>query len=47
MFDLLAGVSEALGDRNQDLLRCAPNHNDADSFQKILWSRGCDYDNEQ
>ena len=42
MFDLLAGVSEALGDRNQDLLLCAPNHNDADSFQKILWSRGSD-----
>lgn len=42
MFDLLAGVSEALGDRNQDLLLCAPNHNDAGSFQKILWSRGAD-----
>ncbi len=42
MFDLLAGVSEALGDRNQDLLLCAPNHNDADAFQKILWSRGAD-----
>lgn len=42
MFDLLAGVSEALGDRNQDLLLCAPKHNDADAFQKILWSRGAD-----
>ena len=42
MFDLLAGVSEALGDQNQDLLLCAPNHNDTDSFQKILWSRGAD-----
>ena len=42
MFDLLAGVSEALGDRDQDLLLCAPNHNDADAFQKILWSRGAD-----
>lgn len=42
MFDLLAGVSEALGDRNQDLLLCAPNHNDAEAFQKILWSRGSD-----
>ncbi|MDH3612795.1 MAG: LacI family DNA-binding transcriptional regulator [Gammaproteobacteria bacterium] len=42
MFDLLAGVSEALGDRNQDLLLCAPNHNDTDAFQKILWSRGSD-----
>lgn len=42
MFDLLAGISEALGDRNQDLLLCAPNHNDADAFRKILWSRGAD-----
>lgn len=42
MFDLLAGVSEALGDRNQDLLMCAPKHNDFESFQKILWSRGAD-----
>lgn len=42
MFELLAGVSEALGDRNQDLLLCAPKHNDADSFQRILWSRGAD-----
>jgi DNA-binding LacI/PurR family transcriptional regulator len=42
MFDLLAGVSEALGDRNQDLLLCAPNHNDTDAFQNILWSRGSD-----
>lgn len=42
MFDLLAGVSEALGDYSQDLLLCAPNHNDGDAFQKILWSRGAD-----
>jgi len=42
MFELLAGVSEALGDRNQDLLLCAPRHNDADAFQNILWSRGAD-----
>lgn len=42
MFNLLAGVSEALGDRNQDLLLCAPNHNDSDSFQQILNSRGAD-----
>lgn len=42
MFDLLAGVSEALGDRNQDLLLCAPNHNDFDAFQQILRSRGAD-----
>ena len=42
MFELLAGVSEALGDRNQDLLLCAPNHNDTTSFQQILMSRGAD-----
>lgn len=42
MFDLLAGVSEALGDRNHDLLLCAPNHNDFDAFQQMLWSRGAD-----
>ncbi len=42
MFELLAGVSEALGDRNQDLLLCAPKHNDAVHFQRILWSRGAD-----
>lgn len=42
IFDLLAGVSEALGDRNQDLLLCAPHHNDVDSFRHILSSRGAD-----
>ena len=42
MFDLLAGVSEALGDRNQDLLLCAPNHNDSVSFRQILDERGAD-----
>ncbi len=42
MFDLLAGVSEALGDRNQDLLLCAPNHNDGVAFNQILNSRGAD-----
>ena len=42
MFDLLAGVSEALGDRNQDLLLCAPNHNDAVAFNQILSARGAD-----
>jgi DNA-binding LacI/PurR family transcriptional regulator len=42
IFDLLAGVSEALGERNQDLLLCAPNHNDAGAFQQILSSRGAD-----
>ena len=42
MFDLLAGVSEALGDNNQDLLLCAPNHNDAAAFRQILNERGAD-----
>ncbi len=42
MFELLAGVSEALGDRNQDLLLCAPNHNDSNAFRQILMSRGAD-----
>jgi len=42
IFELLAGVSEALGDRCQDLLLCAPNHNDAESFNQILSSRGAD-----
>lgn len=42
MFDLLAGVSEALGDRNQDLLLCAPNHNDPAAFRQILNERGAD-----
>ncbi len=42
MFDLLAGVSEALGDRNQDLLLCAPNHNDAPAFRQILNQGGAD-----
>lgn len=42
IFDLLAGVSEALGNRSQDLLLFAPNHNDIDAFQQILASRGAD-----
>ena len=42
MFDLLAGVSEALGDRNQDLLLCAPNHNNSVAFRQILNEGGAD-----
>jgi DNA-binding LacI/PurR family transcriptional regulator len=42
IFELLAGVAEALGDLNQDLLLCAPDHNDADAFQQMLQSRGAD-----
>lgn len=42
MFELLAGVSEALGDRSQDLLLCAPTHNDSAAFMQILTSKGAD-----
>jgi len=42
IFELLAGVSEALGDLNQDLLLTAPTHNDRESFQQLLLSRGVD-----
>ena len=42
IFDLLAGVSEALGEINQDLLLCAPIHNDSEAFQQILSSRVAD-----
>lgn len=42
IFELLAGVSEALGARSQDLLLCAPNHNDVDSFRHMLLSKGAD-----
>ncbi len=42
MFELLSGVSEALGNLNQDLLLCAPTHNDTEAFRKIFWSRGAD-----
>jgi len=42
IFDLLAGVSEALGDRNQDVLLCAPSHNDSESFHQILSGKAAD-----
>ncbi len=42
IFELLAGVSEALGELNQDLLLTAPSHNDMDSFQQMLLSRSVD-----
>ena len=42
IFQLLAGVSEALGDRNQDLLLCAPTHNDMHAFRDILSSKSAD-----
>ncbi|MGK2926629.1 MAG: LacI family DNA-binding transcriptional regulator [Lysobacterales bacterium] len=42
IFDLLAGVSEALGNCNQDLLLCAPGHNDSESFHQILSGKAAD-----
>ncbi|MGH8224229.1 MAG: LacI family DNA-binding transcriptional regulator [Woeseiaceae bacterium] len=42
IFELLAGVSEALGNVNQDLLLCAPSHNDAAAFRHMLTSRAAD-----
>lgn len=42
IFELLGGVSEALGARSQDLLLCAPNHNDTDAFDQILASSAAD-----
>jgi len=42
IFDLLAGVSEALGDRNQDLLLSAPTHNDAAFIRNLISSRVAD-----
>jgi DNA-binding LacI/PurR family transcriptional regulator len=42
IFDLLAGVSEALGDCNQDVLLCAPSHNDSESFHRILSGKAAD-----
>lgn len=42
MFELLAGLSEALGDRNQDLFLTAPKHNDLASLRQILLSRDVD-----
>lgn len=42
IFDLLAGVSEALGDCNQDVLLCAPSHNDPESFHQMMTGRAAD-----
>lgn len=42
IYELLAGVSEALADSGQDLLLCAPNHNDSDSFRHMLSARTAD-----
>ncbi len=42
IFELLAGVSEALGDLNQDLLLTAPAHNCMEPFRQMLLSRSVD-----
>jgi len=42
IYDLLAGVSEALGDSKQDVLLCAPCHNDSESFRQILSGKAAD-----
>ena len=42
IFDLLAGVSEALGQRNQDLLLCSPGHSGTRSLRAIVGSKGAD-----
>lgn len=42
IYELLAGVSEALADNGQDLLLCAPNHNDSGSFRQMLSARTAD-----
>lgn len=42
IFNLLAGVSEALGQRDQDLLLCAPGHAGLGSLSAIITSRGAD-----
>ncbi len=42
IFDLLAGVSEALGELDQDILLCSPKHNGFDFLQQVYLSRGAD-----
>ena len=42
VFDLLAGVSEALAQRNQDLLLCSPGHSSGASLASIISSKGAD-----
>ncbi|GER06409.1 LacI family transcriptional regulator [Iodidimonas muriae] len=42
IFNLLAGVSEALGQRDQDLLLCSPAHSSVESLGSITTSRGAD-----
>ena len=42
IFELLAGVSEALGNEGQDLLLCAPSHNDPVSFNEMLSGKAAD-----
>ncbi|MDX1409369.1 MAG: LacI family DNA-binding transcriptional regulator, partial [Saprospiraceae bacterium] len=42
IYELLVGVSEALAESGQDLLLCAPNHNDSDAFLNMLSARTAD-----
>ena len=42
IFELLAGVSEALGKVNQDLLLTSPSHNDLNSLERMVTSRSAD-----
>lgn len=42
IFNLLAGVSEALGQRSQDLLLCSPDHTSTSSLISTIRSRGAD-----
>jgi len=42
IFELLAGVSEALSDQGKDLLLCSHNNNDTDSLNMLLSSRTAD-----
>lgn len=42
IYELLAGVSEALAENGQDLLLCAPNHNDSQSIRRMLSAQTVD-----
>lgn len=42
IFELLSGISEALGERNIDLLLTAPKHNNPDTWLQMLTSKAVD-----
>ncbi|GAK32302.1 HTH-type transcriptional regulator CelR [alpha proteobacterium Q-1] len=42
IFNLLAGVSEALGERDQDLLLCSPSHSTIEQLASLTLSGGAD-----